>query len=331
MNMLAKYSVVLGTFLVLSFSFVGCSSKENNYTNSVPTLVSPVTEQLKTDLVKKGSIERTGHKTGYIAPVNKVDMCFKFKGGYLSKLNVKAGDIVKKGQVLAELDTTDKKNAIKEQEIRLKQAQLSYDNAALNGASDIQKQILQLNIDAENLRMKQLQEDLKNSVLTADISGKVINVADVKISQFISGYQPLLTIADTSSVQVQCDGNLPDFAVGSKAVIKIGSKNYNGEVVTNTYQPNDSSPNNRVIIKFLQEAKDLNIGDGVTVVCTFERKDDIIVIPYRAVKAGEDGHSYVKIYENEDIIERYIEKGIQEGEKVEITTGLSEGEIIILN
>ncbi len=331
MNKPMKYSLVLGTCLAVSFCIIGCSVKGRNDTKTVPTLISPVTEQIKTEMVKKGRVERTGYKTGYIIPVKKMDMCFKFKGGYLSTLNVKAGDMVKKGQVLAELDTTDKRNAIKEEEIRLKQAMLSYENAAQNGASDIQKQILQLNIDAENLKLKQLQEDLKNSVLTADISGKVINVADIKISQFISGYQVLLTIADTNGIQVQIDGNMSDFAIGSKAVIKSGSMSYNGEVVTNTYQANGNSQGSRVVIKFLDEPKNLNIGDGVTVVCTFEKKDNVLVIPNKALRAGEDGHAFVKVYENEDIIERYVEKGIQDENNVEITTGLSEGEIVILN
>lgn len=331
MNIFSKQSIALGACIMVSFTFIGCSAKGTEVSKSVPALISPVTEKVKTDIVKKGSIERTGYKSGYIIPVRKVDMCFKFKGGYLSSLNVKAGDIVRKGQILAELDTNDKKYAIQEEEIRLKQAQLSYDNAVLNGVSDIQKQILQLNIDAENLRLKQLQEDLKNSVLTADISGKVINVADIKISQFISGYQPLLTIADTNGVQVQIDGNLPDFAVGSKAVIKVGSSSYNGEVVTNTYQANGNSQNSRVVIKFSEEPKNLSVGEVVTVVCTFEKRENVLIVPSKAVKAGEDGHAYVRINENDDIVERYVEKGIQEGDSVEITTGLSEGEIIILN
>jgi hypothetical protein len=86
-----------------------------------------------------------------------------------------------------------------------------------------------------------------------------------------------------------------------------------------------------VVAKFLKEPKNLNVGDGATVVCTFEKKEDVIVVPYKAVKAGEDGNAYVRIYEKEDIIERYVEKGVQDGDNIEITTGLSEGEIIILN
>lgn len=331
MNMLFKYSIIMGTCIAAAVSLMGCSSVKNENATAIPTLVSPVTEKLRTEPAKKGSVERTTYKAGYVVPIKKVDMCFKFKGGYLSKLNVKSGDTVKKGQVLAELDTTDKKNAIKEEEIRLKQAQLAYENAEQSGASETQKQILQLNIDAEKLKMKQLQDDLKSAVLTADISGKVINVADVKISQFISGYQSLLTIADTEGIQVQCDGNLPDFTIGSKAVIKAGSTSYKGEVVTNTYEPNSNSQNGRVVVKFLEEPKNLVIGDGVTVICTIEKKDNVVVIPYKAVRAGEDGHSYVKIYENDDIVERYIEKGIQDGDNIEITTGISEGEIVILN
>lgn len=331
MNKWIKYSIIFGTSCSVLFSVVGCSNKSKDISKAVPTLVSPVTEEIRTQTVRKGTIERTGTRSGYISPVKKVDMCFKFKGGYLSKLNVKAGDIVKQGQILAELDTSDTKYAIKQEEIKLKQAQLSYDNAVQSGSSDIQKQILQLNIEAENLKLNQLKEDLKNSVLTADISGKVINVADVRISQFISGYQPLVTIADPNSIQVQCDGNLPDFAVGCRAIIRVVNTDYNGEVVTNTLQQGGNSQNNKVVIKFLDEVKNVEVGDSVTVICTFERKENVIVIPYKAVRIGEDGHNYVRLKDKDDIIERYVEIGIRNDDKVEITSGLSEDETIIIN
>lgn len=327
-----KYAATIGTSLVIFLNFTGCSSKGKDDTRTIPTLVSPAVEELKTQKVFKGSISKTSFTNGSIVPVKMTDMSFKLKGGNLLKLNVKAGDTVKAGQVIAELDVTSTKYDIEQEEIKLKQAQLSYDAAVQGNASDIQKQIMQLNVDSEMLRLEQLKKDVNNSVLTASVSGKVIFVADVKISQFISGYEPIVTIADTNSLQVQCQGNLSDFALGAKADIVAANGSYKGEVVTNTEQQNSNNTKvNKVVIKFQDQPKDLNVGDSVNITCIIQKKDNIIVVPSKAVRYGEDDHSYVKLSENGDIIERYIETGIQNGDYVEVTSGLSEGEILILN
>lgn len=325
-----KKILMFGTCLMVSIGFIGCSSslKEEK---SVPTLVSPVIEELKTEKVQKGSIEKTGQASGVIAPAIRTDLCFKFKGGYLSKLNVKAGDTVKKGDVIAELDTTDLQYSIKVEELSLKSAQLTFDNAVNSNFPVIEQQKASIALQVEKLKMEQLNDNLKNSVLRSEVSGKVIFVADVKISQFISGFQALATVADMSSLQIECEGKMPEFAVGSKAVIKNGDKEYKGQIVSNTSLNEGSVKNNKVVVKFLESTQGLNVGDTVVIVCTFIKKENVIVVPYKAVKFGDGDHPYVRLSNNGDILEKYVETGIQNGDYIEVTSGLSEGDTIVLN
>ncbi len=60
---------------------------------------------LQTTVARRGDIVLSASGTGTLQAANQVDLGFK-TGGKLTKLNVKVGDQVKEGQLLAELDNT---------------------------------------------------------------------------------------------------------------------------------------------------------------------------------------------------------------------------------
>jgi multidrug efflux pump subunit AcrA (membrane-fusion protein) len=162
-----RTAMILGICLAGTSALMGCGVKDKTEDRAVPTLVTPVTEEIKTSTVYFGSIEKKANTTGIVTAVVKADMSFKNKGGSLWKLNVREGDMVKKGQVIAELDTSDLKYDVKQQEIRVKQAQLSYDDSVNNNFSEITKQKLALALESEKLALSKIQENLKAAVLTA--------------------------------------------------------------------------------------------------------------------------------------------------------------------
>ncbi len=74
--------------------------------------------------VKLGDVRKTITATGTVSFLNPIPLSFQV-GGKLIALNVKAGDEVKQGQVLAQLDTTNLKSAVTKAQIDLLQAQAS--------------------------------------------------------------------------------------------------------------------------------------------------------------------------------------------------------------
>ncbi len=72
--------------------------------------------------VKLGDVRKAITATGTVNFLNPIPLSFQV-GGKLIELNVKAGDVVKKGQVLAQLDTTNLKSAVTQSQIGLLQAQ----------------------------------------------------------------------------------------------------------------------------------------------------------------------------------------------------------------
>lgn len=62
---------------------------------------------------------------------------------------------------------------------------------------------------------------------------------------------------------------------------------------------------------------------------TSASKENILVIPEEAIKK-EDGKNFVKVYKNGKIEKREIKVGLKGDGKVEVVSGLKEGEKIIL-
>ena len=83
-------------------------------------------EVKETAKVTKGSVTESVEVTGKVAPFGKADLGFE-KGGVLTAINVKVGDPVKKGTVIASLDVTDAVASLRGAEARLagEQARLS--------------------------------------------------------------------------------------------------------------------------------------------------------------------------------------------------------------
>lgn len=152
--------------------------------------------------VTSGSIVDAVETTGTVTPLREVDLDFETQG-VLKTLNIKTGDIVKKGQVLAAQDDTDFKIQVEQAEsdlqlanFKVKQNQMEYTKAStayerqkvlfVQGAlakSDLETaentlQTAALNLESAQASQRQsqvklvkTQNDLRDSVLHAPFDG----------------------------------------------------------------------------------------------------------------------------------------------------------------
>jgi len=81
--------------------------------------------------VNKGNLEIKVSGTGEIVPIEEINVKSKV-GGEIVNLNVKEGDNVYKGQILAKIDSRNLEKSIKDQEILIKNLELAIDSAKLN-------------------------------------------------------------------------------------------------------------------------------------------------------------------------------------------------------
>ncbi len=90
-----------------------------------------------TGTVKKGTITKSISASGSIEPVSTISMSFK-NAEIVKKIYVNVGDNVKKGQLLAELNTSNLETDVRQAKANLKSAQASL-NALLRGATQVEK------------------------------------------------------------------------------------------------------------------------------------------------------------------------------------------------
>src|SRR5690606_33992448 len=113
---------------------------------------------------------------GTVEPSAAVDIYPKLNGD-LQKLNVKKGDNVSKGAVLAEVSASALRDQLELDQSSLELAQKQYKNlysSGLNGNA-VSDQLTQAEISMEQaeLRLKQTKKNLADAVITSPISGQV--------------------------------------------------------------------------------------------------------------------------------------------------------------
>lgn len=344
----SKSILLLSTMFVIIFSFTACGISKSQGAGAVPTLVKPAEEKKTTVNVKRGDIEKKSNYTGSIIPSITKSMAFKGKGGYLSKLNVKFGDSVKKGDILAELDKDELNQEIQQEQIQMQLAQIDYDEAIKNNASDFNKERFQLKLDSEKMKLNQLNDYLKNSELVSDMTGVVIGISNVTLYQHVDPFQPLVVVADKDNFEVQCNIENVKLILGTKVQIStkatIAQPSVDGQVVSNTalnqnaVQSQGSNNTdgttqntNKIIIKFDSPQKDIKFGDDATVTYTESKVANVLMLPTKAIKNGAGNHPYVELSKNGDITEKYIETGVFNNDVTEVVSGLTENDTVIVD
>jgi membrane fusion protein, macrolide-specific efflux system len=334
----------------------GCSMLPQEEATLAPPLKVPEKITFETLEVKKATIERKIRVTGRFMSVSQSNIQFTERGGRLKIIKVKLGQKVKKGDILATLDTATLNDDIKLQNIALERAQLAYNEArrvlvaesAANGSNpdlsrvdaESRKKQLQYNLDmarldveANDIRLQTLTRALNEADLVSPIDGDVIYVTDAKVGDWIETYSTVVTVADPEKLQLRySDDRVGDFVTGMKVSVTIDETTYDGEVVmTPVDLPIDAkeSMKNTVLVAVTGLPADTRIGGEAQIMAILEKSENTIVLPKYALNKNF-GRTYVNVLKNNIREERDVEVGIQADTEVEILKGLDIGELVII-
>ncbi len=143
-----------------------------------PPLIKPKAIEYTTHELTMGRIENKISVRGIYKHENNFDLSFQNRDGYLKTLNVKSGDRVKSGDILATLDVDSILNDLELQKMNLQGNRESYQQ--LTEVSVIEISIL-------DIQLKELKKDLENkSQINAGISRVAVTKLEnqYKISEF---------------------------------------------------------------------------------------------------------------------------------------------------
>jgi multidrug efflux pump subunit AcrA (membrane-fusion protein) len=223
-------------------------------------------------------------------------------------------------------------------DLQLELAQLDLDELS----TDIDPS-LQADVEQAALQVTELEQLLEDAVLKAPFSGQLLSF-NLSPGYAISAFKQIGSIADMEQLEVSAnvrESQLEELA--EDMPVLIFPANRPGEAVLGTVRQlpypygsgggsstEETETDTRTKFSFdnLEDAAAFNSGDRVDIQIVITEKDDVLFLPPSAVR-DFNGRKFVVVQEG-DIQERVdVELGIQGNGRLEIVSGLEEGQTIV--
>lgn len=263
--------------------------------------------------------------------------------GILTNVYVKEGQYVKKGQALAKIDDGGLSQQLSQLEIQTQLTKTTFERQERlwnqKIGSEIQFLQAKTNYEAQQKAVSQLKSNLNKTVITAPFSGTIDEIITEKGSVVSPGVSQILRIVNLNQMYVQVD--VPERYIstvkkGTNTLVEIPviGKSYPSKVkqassfinpTNRTYSIDVSVPNKEKLIKPNLTAR-LKITDY--------NNEKAILIPQNLISENAEGTQYVytidKNSKSETIAaQKVIETGKSQGSLVEVTKGISSGDLLI--
>lgn len=303
-------------------------------------------EQIDAVIAKLDTIKKIPLITTFVAKTQPFNHYFEIQGnvttkdllvvtpeynGILTKVFVKEGQKVTKGQVLAKIDDGGLSQQLSQLEIQAALAKTTYERQKRlwqqNIGSEIQFLQAKSNYEAQNEMVEQLKQQIAKTIVKAPFSGTIDDVITEKGNVVAAGQTPLFRLVNLNNMYIETE--VPEryikdvtkgkhvwveFPVLDKTIeTKIRQASDYINPANRTFKVEVDIPNNDKIIKPNLTAK-LKINDYTN--------EEAILIPQSVISENAEGDQYIYIVKNKN--------GNDEGvaEKTIITTGKTQDDVI---
>lgn len=296
---------------------------------------------------KKKDLEKKIVATGTVTAENQYTLSYEKQSGTVSKFYVKAGDKVKKGDVICDLDTYDLDYQIEEKQLYLEKAKLKVDIIYEGGGSQAEIDSAYVDVQLLEKELEKLQAQKEDSSLKSPIDGVVSSLSDVRAGDNVNPGHTIATVIDTSAlyIAIQPD-DLTQYDIDTEVQIRIGEDYYDGVVFMTPkkladYQAEQKEDHNNVddtgidyqadtiYVRFKDTAPAETVGQLADTILVLDSVKDAIVISNNLIKKV-DGTKVVYVLKNGEKTAVEVETGLSTGSQTEIKSGLKEGDEIVI-
>jgi RND family efflux transporter MFP subunit len=263
--------------------------------------------------------------------------------GILSKVYVKEGQSVRKGQTLAKIDDGGLSQQIAQLQIQADLAKTTYERQERlwnqKIGSEIQFLQAKSSYEAQQKAVNQLKEQLNKTIVTAPFSGTIDDVITEQGSVVSQGQSQLFRIVSLKDMYIETDVPerfISDIVVGKNVIVEfpILGKTMDAKIrqagnfinpANRTFKVEIAVPNDNKQIKPNLTAK-LKINDYTN--------DKAILIPQSIISENAEGQQYVYTITdkaaNKGKAKRvFIETGKTQGDFIEVLSGIENGNEIV--
>lgn len=354
-----KLSYLLATLLVLPLTLSGCAK-----TQEIPVVeVDSEDDVVSYNLVQAqtGDVVLTRSIDCNYAQTVAQEVSFSITGKYVNKVFVKEGSIVKKGDVLCELSSTALEADIERLTYNITKNEKQLEYLEMNEALDIQDQWVNatkfgtssdvvggiasgikegyarrkvlindsLEFDREELARK--KAELKASRLYAQLDGVVYKLNTNLEGSTSKADKVIMTIVDRDNCVFETKDttykNL--FHEGEQVNMKVGYSSASGDYLLIPFEMDKWDETMKFSVYAGPDESALEVGTMGTISVVEATRENVLCIPKDVVRIADD-KAYVYTLTEDNIREiRYIEIGLFGDDKVEVLSGLVEGEKVV--
>jgi membrane fusion protein, multidrug efflux system len=313
------------------------------------------------EVVGKGDIGINLNALGTVTSLATVTIRTQISG-YLMKVDFKEGDDVKKGDVLAEIDPRPYEAALAQangnlarDEALLKGAQvdlaryqgLAAQNAVPRQTLDTQIALVaqdQGTVEADRAAVKAAQVNLQYCHIVSPLNGRVglrqvdqgnyVTPGDTNGLVVITQMQPisvLFTLPEdniqTVLKRMQAGAVLPAFAYDRSGATKIAD----GTLQTFDSQIDPTTGTIKARAQFANETKALYPNQFVNIRLLVDTHKDVTTMSTAGIQRGVPGTFVYLVNADSTVSVRPVKLGVTEGERVEVISGLTPGDRIVID
>lgn len=357
---------------LITVCMVSCDVSSNNTASDQVIVVEEAKEPIEytMDVVRRGDVSNTATIDCSYMQMQDEEIAFDVDNEVIYQVNVEKGDMVKKGDLLIELNVSELEKAV--EELRYS---ISYEKLMLEQTKELMEFDLKARKEKYDLAIRQLEDQEQKATETKSYEDDAVNIKEayrktmedyedaISIDQYkLEAYEGKIEASKLyagmdgtiSYVQDQLVGSLT--TAGDTVITIIDSsvcaftsesmeyKDYfsEGEPVLITtgfgakqqereaYPMNLSEWDKQMYFELAEADYELAIGTRGSIVIVLETAKDVLYLSKDAIHTVED-QSYVYIIDEEGMRSiQYVEVGLAGTSTVEITSGLQEGDYVIL-
>ena len=264
--------------------------------------------------------------------------------GALKNLFVREGQLVKKGKLLAEINDSGLKEQLDQMLIQANYTKDNFDRVKRlwekNIGSEMQFLKAKSDFETNNKMVEQIRDQLSKTKIYAPFDGEIDEIISNLGSNLVPG-SPILRVVNLDIIYAEAqvpEKYVSSIELGTEALVSIPL--LNKEVTSKIVQSgNFINPNNRTFrVEAPVENKDKRIKQNLNARIKIKNYSNIkaLVVPLRVIREDASGSPIIyKLVETDkkDIlltVKIFVETGANNDEEIEITKGLSIGDIIVL-
>ena len=252
--------------------------------------------------------------------------------GRIAKINVEIGDVVKKGQVLAEMDKTQLLQAqlqLQNQEVELQRLKALYE---AGGISKSDYEAIELSYKVTSSQVENLEE---NTVLRSPIDG-VVTARNYDAGDMYAMASPIYVVEQIKPVKLLVGISESDYTKvkkGDAVIVKadaLPELSFNGKVekIYPTVDPATRTFTVEVVVA--NNYSSLRPGMFSRVIVDFGSNNNVVIPDVAVVKQQGSGERFVYVL-NEDgtVTYKKVVLGRRMGTEYEVLEGLSDGDKVV--